>query len=227
MGRFKRQTFGQATGTVGQFVFRIKGDENIIARRPLKKVNPPPPPADIAARREKFKLTGTVAKSLNAVEQLKAIWPATGKRMSKFNEMFQVNYPNIGTVDNLGEPVIAPGFGFQVKNTLITLTPNGITIGADALGIDCVDPSVEKYVIAVGIVILRQSTNPLVPKFTVLRIRSGQASVNSDEPISLTCPFGASDLSAFQTYTDKKVFLTLLTLDATGNTVNHSEQFKS
>jgi hypothetical protein len=229
MGELKRQTLGDASGAVGHLVFRIKGDQNIIAKRPLKKVNPKLPSAEVLARREKFKLTGMVAGGIYDAGSLKEIWPKpAANKGSRFTVMFKKNYSIIGTVDNLGTVQVIPDHGIIITNAAIALTQKGMTITADELGADAaIDPNLEKFLVAVGVVVMRTPTNPSDAPFKILSVKTGMQSLDNDTPISMNFEFGSLDLSQYSAYTDKKVFLTFLTLTSAGVPVHWTEQFKN
>jgi hypothetical protein len=229
MGELKRQTLGDASGAVGHLVFRIKGEKNIIAKRPVKKVNPGVLSETVAALRAKFKLTGTVAGGIYKAGSLKSIWPKPGaNKGSRYTEMFKKNYAIIGTVENLGTAQVIPDHGIIISNAAIALTQKGMTITADELGDGSgIDPNLEKYLVASGVVIMKTPTNPSDPAYKVLPITTGQQSLNNDQPISMSFEFGSLDLSQYEAYTDKKVFLTFLTLTSAGVPVHYTEQFKN
>ena len=229
MGELKRQTLGDASGTVGHLVFRIKGEKNIIAKRPVKKANAALPKADVLARRAKFKLTGMVAGAIYDAGLLKEIWPKpAANKGSRFTEMFKKNYGIIGTVENLGDAQVIPDHGIIISNAAIALTQKGMTITADELGADAgIDPSIEKFLGAVGVVIMTTPLNPNDASFKVLSVKTGLQSLDNDSPISLSFQFGSLDLSQYEAYTEKKVFLTFLTQTAAGVPVHWTEQFKN
>jgi hypothetical protein len=229
MAELKRQTLGDTSGASGHFVFRIKGEKNYVARRPLKKENPPPPTEAVAARRDKFKLTGKVAHGIYAAGPLKEIWPKpASNKGSRFTAMFKKNYAEIGTVQNLGTVFIVPDHGVLVHNTAIALTQKGMTITADQLGASSgIDPNLEKYLVAVGIVIMRTPTNPADAPFKVLAVKTGMQSMDNDTPINMPFEFNDVDLSQYTAYTDKKVFLTFLTLTTGGIPIHFTDQFNN
>jgi len=229
MGELKRQMLGDASGTVGHLVFRIKGEKNIIAKRPLKKANSVIPKPDVLARRDKFRLTGKVADGIFRAGSLKEIWPKPGaNKGTRFTEMFKKNYGSIGTVDNLGDAVVIPDHGITISNAAIALTQKGMTITADELGASAgIDPNVEKFLMAAGVVVMRTPLNPSDASFKVLSIKTGQQSLDNDTPISLSFEFDSLDFTQYTAYTDKKVFLTFLTLTNAGVPVHWTEQFKN
>ncbi len=228
-GQLKRQTLGDASGAVGHLVFRIKGERNIIAQRPIKKTNPGPVNEKVAAIRAKFKLAGNVAGGLYKAGSLKDLWPKPGtNKGTKYTEMFKRNHVTIGTIDELGTVQVVPDHGIPISNAAITLTQKGMTISADELGNNSgIDPNVEKFLVGVGVIIMRTPTNPADPEYKILTVKTGLQSLDNDTPISVNFEFGGADITQYSAYTDKKVFLTFLTQTALGVPVHYTEQFKN
>lgn len=229
MGQLKRQTLGDASGAVGHLVFRIKGDQNIIAQRPVKKINPKPPSEKVLAVREKFTLAGHVAGAIYDAGSLKEIWPVPPvNKGTRYSEIFKKNYLSVGTIDDLGAAQVIPDHGIKVTNALITLNQKGMTITADELGtLSGVDPNVEKFIVGVGVVIMTTPLKPTDPACKILPVKTGLQSLDNDTPISLNFEFGGSEIAQFESYTNKKVFLTFLTQTAAGVPVHYTEQFNN
>jgi hypothetical protein len=229
MGELKRQMLGDASGTVGHLVFRIKGEKNIIAKRPLKKASSVILKPGVLERREKFKLTGKVADGIFKAGLLKEIWPKpAANKGSRFTSMFKKNYGSIGSIENLGTAIIIPDHGITIQNAAIALTQSGMTITADEFGPSAgLDPDLEKFLVGVGVVIMTSPINPTDEKFKVLSVKTGLQSLDNDTPISLSFQFDSLSLSQYTAYTEKKVFLTFLTMTAAGVPVHWTEQFKN
>jgi len=228
MGELKRQTLGEASGAVGHLVFRIKGKRNIIAHRPIKKVQPSVLDPEVQARRDKFKLTGKVAAGINETGVLKYVWPQPGENQgSRFNEIFKKNYETIGTIGSIGEAQVVPSFGIGVVNAAITLTATGVTITADSLAADSeIDPNVEKFLVAEGIIILTTPLKSTDPSCVVLSVKTGLQGMDSDQPINMAIVLSATDKAKYTSYTNKKVFLSFLTLTTAGAPIHFTEQIQ-
>ena len=226
MAELKRQTLGDATGKVGHVVFRIKGNKNLICKDSVRTAIPT---AEVLARRAKFALTSQICKGIYESGILKNMWPKPGtNKGTRFSEMFKKNYAINGTPDHIGKAAVIPAHGVEVKNALVTLTLEGMTITADQFEASAqIDPNVEKMIMAEGIVIMTTPTVAGDPEYKVLSIKTGQQSLESDQPISLSFAFGGGTLGEYKSYTDKKVFLTFLTLKTTGEAVNYTEQFNN
>jgi hypothetical protein len=228
MGQLNNKILGDSSGRVGNIVFRERGDQVYISKRPRKNKNRIV--SDLAkAVREKFGLTVAVCKEINAADLLKSGWtadPANAK--SKFNKIFQANYKAIGTVDAPGKPILLPSTGFPIENGVITLTQTGFTVSAEAPGAGSgVNPTLEKDIIGVGVVIMTNPTDVTLPKFKVAKVMTGMQSLDTDAPINLSYAFTGDPLSEFGLYTTKQVSLTLITVDNLGHRINNSVTFKN
>jgi hypothetical protein len=223
LAQLKTPVFGNISGTIGNIVFTDKGDSNIVYKKTIRPKFTSP---KLELIRAKFKLLASIAIAINGSPQLKSMWPANKKiRRTRFNSIFQANYNLVRTVEDLGTPIMAPGFGFPLVNGVVATTATGVTLSCDAFGMDSgVDSNIEKFASATGIVVLRSPVNPADPAFIALSVKTGLASLDTDAPISLSMNFGADQLTAFQSYTDKKVFLVLITQTPDGTPVHRSVQ---
>jgi len=227
MAKLKSPVLGNVSGTVGNIVFTEKGDSSILYRKTKRTVHAAT--AGMEAVREKFKLVASIAIGINRTVLLKKLWPSNPKvRRSHFNNIFMTNYPLVHTIDNIGKPVMAPGIGFPLTNGVITPGLKGLTFGCDVPDSDAnIDTEVEKFVIGCGVVILTNPVDAENPAFMVLPVKTGMQGLDSDTPISLSNTYVAEDLSVFQGYTTKKVYLVILTTSADGTPLRRSVQFSS
>jgi hypothetical protein len=227
MGQLLDQVLGTASGLVGnKLVFRNKGNTNIIAKRPAKRTSLPSA-AEIAFR-AKFALTGKVARGINSIAQLKEVWPNTSKGMSKFNEIFQTNYKLINTVENLGTITVGPVFGFNTINPVLTAGVSNVHLVTDALGVEVgIDTSIETHIVAAGIVVLLNPIAEGTPPVSVISFKTIQANLDLINEVNLTANFTGIDLTMYGSYTERRVFACLITLDDNGKAIRYSSTVHS
>jgi hypothetical protein len=227
MAKLKSPVLGNVSGTVGNIVFTEKGDSSILYRKTKRTARTAT--TSMVAMRDKFKLVASIAIGVNRTGLLKKLWPSNPKiRRSHFNAIFQGNYPVVRTITDLGKPIMAPGVGFPIANGVITKNTTGLSFGSDSPGMEAsIDPNVEKSVIACGVVILSNPINAEDAAFKVLPVKTSMQSLDSDAPINLSNTYLAEDLVNYQAYTDKKIYLVLLTLNSDGTPVRRSVQFVS
>jgi hypothetical protein len=222
MGRLSKQVFGEVTGAVGQVVFKHHAGNNYIAMRPDRQkvcTNPV-----VLARRAKFALAGKIAKAINSIALLRSAWPQlVDKKLSRFNEMFQTNYNLIGSVANVGNISVAPLLGFTLANAHVTNLVSGVQIETDALGVGIgIDTSIEKFLVASGVVLLQGPTVEGLAPTVVLPFKTTQQNLDLINPISITAQFTDTELFQYQSYATKRAFICLITVNDNGQLIKSS-----
>ena len=207
-------------------VFRRRKGINIIAKQPTPRSSSPK--ASELAFRAKFALTGKIASGINSIQLLKDVWPSSTGRMSKFNEIFKANYDLINSAENLGSISVVPIFGFNVANAVLTAGVSGIHLVTDALGVNIgIDTSVEKYIVTGGIVVLQTPMLANIPAMKVIAFKSIQHNLDLINEVDFTAAFTGDVLKIYESYTDRKVFACLVTLDDTGKAIRYSSTVNS
>ena len=227
MGHLSKQVFGEVTGAVGHVVFKHRAGANYITMRAEKqKVSTDPV---VLARRAKFALAGKIAKAINSIALLRSAWPQlVDKKLSRFNEMFQTNYGLIGTVANVGNISVAPVLGFSLINPHVTNLVSGVQIEADALGVDVgIDTGIEKYLVAAGIVLLQGPTVEGLAQTVVIPFRTNQQSLDLINTVNFTAQFTGTEQFQYQSYTTKRAFICLITLNDDSQVVKASRTVHS
>ena len=226
MGHLSNQVLGDAHGKVGHVVFRLRKGNNVISKVP--PVRTKPPTEKELAIREKFGLTGKVARGIYSIAQVKEVWPQLSGKMTVCNEIFQINYKLLNTLANLGGVSVAPMYGFGVSNPVVTVGASSVQLATDALGVSIgIDTSIEKFSMACGIVILQNPTLESWPKSEVVAFKSMQHSLDLINPVDLTSPLSGTDLTKFLGYTTKTAFVCIITLDDNGKAIRYSQTVKS
>ena len=226
MGHLSNQVLGDASGKVGHMVFRVRKGTNIISKVPAKRTKPPT--EQELAIREKFGLTGKVARGIYSIEQLKEVWPVLSGKMTVCNEIFQINYKLLNTLANLGTVSVAPIYGFSVINPVVTVGASSVQLATDALGVSVgIDTSIEKYAIACGVVILQNPTLESWPKSEVIAFKSLQHNLDLINPVDLTAQLSGTELTKFSGYTTRAAFVCIITLDDNGKAIRYSQTVKS
>src|ERR1035441_3986947 len=113
MARLITQILGVMTGSVGDIVFRRRGGQSYVSAKPSGYS--PRTDAPSVARKKQFKTAVEIAKNINAIPILKAVWPVdSSKQMSKFQKMVSVNYKLVSGEDLTGQPTLTPNLGFEM-----------------------------------------------------------------------------------------------------------------
>lgn len=226
MGHLSNQVLGDASGKVGHMVFRIRKGENLISKVPAKRTKPPTDREKEV--RAKFALTSKIAMGIYSIPLLKEVWPTLPGKLTKPNQIFQVNYKLLNTLENLGTVSVAPIYGFNVTTPVVTVGASSVQLATDALGVSVgIDTSIEKFIVACGVVVLQNPTLGSWPKFEVIAFRSNQHNLDLINPVDLTTQFSGTDLTIYSGYTTKAAFGCLITIDDNGNAVRYSKTVQS
>ena len=221
MAQMFDQVLGNASGLIGNLVFRIRKGANFISRQPSHRSSPLEP--NEVAIRSKFGLTVKVASGINSIKELKDCWPKSTGRASKCNLIFKANYKIINSVANLGSVAVVPTFGFNTVNAVLTAGVAGIHLETDALGVGIgIDTSIEKFIVAAGVVVLQTPTLEDIDAIQVIAFKTQQHNLDLINPLDLTVNFAGGGLTMYESYTDRKVFACLVTLDDAGKAIRYS-----
>ena len=221
MAQLLDQVLGNPSGLIGTLVFRVRKGASFISRKPSHRSSAPEPKE--VALRSKFGLGVKVAAGINSIKELKDCWPKATGRASKCNQIFQANYKLINSAANLGSVAVAPIFGFNVLNSVLTAGVSGINLVTDALGVGIgIDTSIEKYCVVAGVVVLQTPTLASIDPVEVIAFKSMQHNLDLINPVDLSAEFMGGPLSLYQSYTDRKVFACIVTLDEDGKAIRYS-----
>ena len=226
MGHISNQVLGDAQGIVGHLVFKLRNGLNVMGKAPNKRKTLPN--AKELAVRAKFGLAGQIARAIYSLPQVREIWPKSPGNMTKCNEIFQANYKLINTLANLGTVSVAPNYGFNFTNPVVTVGATSVQLETDALGVDIgIDTSIEKFQLMCGIAILQNPTLESWPKSDVVSFHSPQHSLDLINNIDQTANLGGIDLTKFTGYTTRTAFVCLLTLDDNSKVIRYSVTVRS
>ena len=227
MARLLTQILGVMSGSVGDIVFRRRGGRSYVSAHPSGYT--PRTDAATVARKKQFKTAVEIAKNINDIPLLKAVWPVDStKLVSKFQRMVSVNYKLVSGADLTGQPTLTPNLGFEMTTPVVALTANSVHFTAGSLGVDLgIDTSIEKYYCTAGIIVMQNPTDLLSQDINVLKFRTGQANLDLITDIDVTIPLSGIDQQFLAKYTVKRAFFAFLTLDDNGNVVKHSATYGS
>jgi hypothetical protein len=227
MARLLTQILGVMSGSVGDIVFHRRGGKSYVSAKPSGYT--PRLDAASVARKKQFKTAVEIAKNINDLPILKAVWPVDStKQLSKFQKMVSVNYKLVSGEDLTGQPTLTPDFGFEMTTPAVALTADSVTFSAGQLGVNLgINTSIEKFYSVAGILVMKNPTDLLSKDITVIKLITNQANLDLITDISVTIPLSGIDQQFLAKYTVKRAFLAFLTLDDNGNVVKHSATYGS
>src|SRR5664280_2817389 len=116
MARLLTQVLGTMSGSVGDIVFRRRGGRSYVSAHPSGYT--PRTDAATVARKKQFKTAVEIAKNINSIALLKAVWPTdSSKLVSKFQKMVSVNYKLVS---------LTPNLGFEMTTPVVQLNPASV-----------------------------------------------------------------------------------------------------
>lgn len=219
--------FDVISGRVGDVVYRHKNGKTFVASRPKKRCTAKS--AYEEALQRKFGMTGKISKTINSLEVLKYFWRGvTSRNHATYNKIFKENYPRIKIEDLSGFIQIVPMGGFDIKEGLIKLNESGIVIQCKELGENSnFDTKIEKYVIAAGIIILKNPKIEDIPLYEVIPFETNKYLLYPGEYLSLSVESRGSISGLYENYSLRTAAAVFITLDEEGKPVQHSTSLLS
>ncbi|HCY77275.1 MAG TPA: hypothetical protein DHV28_15255 [Ignavibacteriales bacterium] len=225
MADLRKKVLGTVSGAVGDILFRAKNGKNYVGTRPLSFM--PGTDERSVARRARFAMATRLAKPINSIYHLKSLWKTiTPVGLSPYNQIVKANYSNVQS-DSVGDLVrLVPDIGFSVQVTSITVDAAHLAVTLDSLTSSSgIDPASELFFQLVGVIHL---TNPVAEGpdiHSFFRIISDEQALALNTEINFDVTFYDQTSQLIELYQDRKVFLTLLTLDVDKNVINYSNTF--
>ena len=223
MARFI-SSIGQITGKLGGVVFKKRGNKTYISKIPayIKPTNDPA----TKQRRKKFAWVGKFTRAVNSSPLLKTLWKSSSSRLvSAYNNIFQSVFGSIDSKDLSGVPIFVPGFlSFKLKSKSVLFGKSSIFIEAGALGHSLgIDSSVEKSILAVGVMVLDDPEGDYHAEEMFLPVQSPAIPLSLDNNLNFIISLSGRDLTVYTLFRTKKLYIVLVTLDSSGNPVRPSE----
>jgi hypothetical protein len=225
MAKIKKEILGKVRGSLGDITFRERNGKSYLATRPGSFI-PGSDPAS-RARRDKFRLSIKLAHTIYSLDELKNFWQTeTPADKIAFNYITQVNYPLIGSSNMSGLIRLVPNLGFNLLNPASAYNQDDITVSTDPLGTNTgIDIAVETSLKLVSVIYLSDPLDNSIEDYSFLKIVSGQQATVLDQQLSFVLSLSNIDKQLLEAYQNHKGYYLLITLDADGNVVRHSNTF--
>lgn len=215
-------SIGQITGKLGDVVFRTRGNKTYIAKAP----GPRKPTKDpvVKQRRKKFAWVGKFTSAANSLPLIKALWqPLYPRTLSTFQKIFKMVYKNFQTLDNPGPILFTPECGFSLENSSIVFGKSSLFVEADPLGVTLgINHKEEISIVAVGVLALSNPPDNSLPEQMFIPVKSAKIPTQLNNQSVFIIQLPSPELFAYSQYRTRKIYLTLITLDASGSPVRHS-----
>ncbi|MFZ4591606.1 MAG: hypothetical protein ACOYN6_11445 [Ignavibacteria bacterium] len=231
MAKVIDQHLGTVRGQLGPQVWKMVNGESYVARMPhpsLKEASP----ATIA-RRKKFGMTMKLVKMIVSLILLKAFWKdydmdGSDKPYTVSNKVVKINYPNTTDTGYSDLMQLGPDFGFTINDTTFTVANTGIDIVFAAIGTETViNPAIETKCTLEGFIHFSDPINTGQFEHRFLPLVSGQSNLSLTNPMTFNFELNDTQQKIFDAYTTKKVYVALVTQDASNVPVHYSDTVRS
>lgn len=229
MARIINELTGRVRGKVGNLVYRITNGNTSLSALPTNRKIDNSTKAQL--RKNRFKLTVKFTKAINSLLPLKFFWKNHSEetidlKKSAFTKIFKKNYPYTSSGVLSDSIYLVPFFGFEADATSVTVNEHDITSIFSALGSNTgIDLSVESRAKLCAVFYFNSPIDPALSPFYFLSLESESITLNLTNPLTFTIPIVDAESNLIAAYSDKKLFLSIVTLDADNNPVHYSDTF--
>jgi hypothetical protein len=225
MARLIGGLYGKVSGKVGDVIYRNRGGNTIVCALPRERMSPR---TELELEQQSiFALTGKIARVINSEKMLKHFWkPDKQKSQSRYNVIFKNNYRMLDIKDLSGKIIIVPAGGFNLEEPSVKGGKGNLLIECQPLESNAkFNTKVEKFVSAVGIIVLKNPTAEWMPLYEIMTFRSEKQILNPKKPLTLDVEFAGGRLKMFESFSLKKISAVFITTDNDGNPVQNSAVF--
>ncbi|MCX6156880.1 MAG: hypothetical protein NTY74_02760 [Ignavibacteriae bacterium] len=229
MARIINELTGRVRGKVGNLVYRItNGNTSLSALPTSRKIDNS---SGAVVRKNRFKLTVKFTKAINSLWSLKYFWKMHSDetidiKKSAFVKIFKKNYPYTSTGVLSDSIYLVPFFGFEADATSVTVNDHDITSIFAALGTKTgIDTTVETRAKLCAVFYFNSPVDPALSPFYFLSLESDPISLSLTNPMTFNITLVDAESKLIAAYSDKKLFIAMVTLDAEGNPVHYSDTF--
>ncbi|MDR3665542.1 MAG: hypothetical protein P4L35_01745 [Ignavibacteriaceae bacterium] len=213
---------GKISGRVGDLVFVQRGNTTFIKKRPGKRSTPYT--AKELAHHRRFGFICKLASKIGEIKELKYFWkPERWSNRSSCNKICKENFKFINNETLEGPIQVVPQFGFNIGGYKGKITKTGFEIEYEPLEKGRNDfGKTTKYIIGGGVIVLKKPTHKKYPEYSIISFKSDKILFDPRKTIKIAIEIKDGDDSLLKEYTDKKVYISLITLDRKETPINYS-----
>jgi hypothetical protein len=228
MANIKNQILGHLQGRIADVTIKYRNGKPYVARKPVQ-TNTGKDPATLF-KQSQGRFIGKLSKEIYRIEILKKIWSLNDVQKGyTYQQIWGRNYKSIKVDDLSGIVTLSPETDFLIKDPFIELKDNSIVkLTASPLGNkNKINPSIEKHLLAVGIIILKNRIGIDESEISYLTMISQPVDLDITAPIDITLDILPKGDMSYKNYLIKKSYITLITLDKTLSPIKSSEVITS
>jgi hypothetical protein len=224
MARLRKQVLGQLQGGIADVYIKYRNGKPYVSCKP-DKFNTGNDPVTLY-KKNQGKFIGKLSSVIYKIDILKNIWSLSdAPKGYLYQQIWARNYRSIKNSNLSGLVTLVPSAGFKVINPIIELGKNDngkLTI--PPLGLkNGLNPAIEKKITAVGIIILKDDVPGSKFEFGFKAIKSDLVNLDLITPLELNIEAQILSKWCIFEYTIKKIYITLITLDASASPIHYSE----
>lgn len=223
MAILRDRHLGTIQGSVGDQVFKLRGNKSYIAQLPHS--NGKLPTEKLINIRKKFANVVLFSKAVNSVPAFKAIWDlVTPNEVSPYNGIFKNNYRFITSSDITERALVVPKMGgFDVSTTDVSVDSSSLSVSLDPIGsLSGIDTTIEKY-IRLGAVIKCTDRIDLADEpMVLLPLSSDNVILNLINPLTFSVNLLSSQKNIYDAYDTHITYLAFVTIDEENTAVRYS-----
>ncbi|MBK9097333.1 MAG: hypothetical protein IPM14_04260 [bacterium] len=225
MANLRKKVLGTVSGAVGDVLFRTKNGKNYVGTKPLSFI--PGKDEKSIARRKRFAMATRLARPINSIYNLKSLWKSvTPADLSPYNQIVKANYTSVQSDLVSNQVKLVPDIGFSMQTNSIELDENRLRVTINGVTANSgIDTTVELYFQLVGVIYLSNPISEESADHLFFRLIFDEQPLVLDTGLDFALDFFDQTSQLISQYQNRKVFLTLLTLDADRNSVNYSNTF--
>lgn len=214
---------GNLSGRLGNLSARTVEGKTILAARPSSfNVNYSPAVLEV---RQKFAVTGNLAKNILSLSTLEAIWKTVKvSGISIFNTIFKSNFDYSGTDKPTEDNKITPG-GFGLPVDTAAVGADNITAALLALDTASVFSPEEVNLSANAVVCFHTPTNPEDAPYQNIALSKEVAAFDFTQAYNLQLDFNVNQKIIAGKYTHSILFLSVASKNADGKVVQYSATY--
>ncbi len=214
---------GNLSGRLGNLSARTVEGKTILAARPSSfNVNYCPAVMQV---RQKFAVTGNLAKNILSLSTLEAIWKTVKvSGISVFNTIFKNNFGYSSTDKPTVDNIITPG-GFSLPVDTAAVDADKITASLLALNTTSIFAPEEVNVSANAVVCYTDPTNPDDAPYQILALSKEVANFDFAQPYNFQLDLDVKQKLMAAKYTKSILFLIVASKTADGKVVQYSSTY--
>jgi hypothetical protein len=224
MATIRKQILGEVHGGISQIKIKYRNGKPYVAGKP-GYFNMGKDPVTLF-KKDQGRFIGKLSKEIYKIDLLKKIWTQNDVvKGYTYQQIWGRNFKSIKVDDLSGFVALIPQNDFTVINPEIEISDNHtgrITVSSFGVG-NGINPSIEKKILAAGIIILKNHIGVNESAISYLTINSKPIDFDLTNPIEIALDILPLSSSAYIHFQIKKSYITLITLDDAGSPIHCSE----